>query len=179
MEENTAGSPDFCIRRADAADVFLLQTLGSQTFTETFAPHNSVENLKEYLLRAFDQRKLELELSDIYSEIYFLEQKNIALGYLKINFGASQTELQDETAMEIERIYVLEAQHRKNIGQKLLNHAIAIAKQNNKRYIWLGVWQHNHKAVHFYKKNGFITFDTHIFKMGDDEQTDWLMRRDL
>ena len=31
-------------------------------------------------------------------------------------------------------------------------------------------------AVEFYKKNGFVEFDKHIFKLGDDLQTDIMMK---
>ncbi|WP_243428090.1 GNAT family N-acetyltransferase [Clostridium rhizosphaerae] len=54
--------------------------------------------------------------------------------------------------------------------------AIEIGKINNLNYIWLGVWEHNVAAIRFYEKQGFVKFDTHIFKLGDDEQTDNLMK---
>jgi ribosomal protein S18 acetylase RimI-like enzyme len=40
--------------------------------------------------------------------------------------------------------------------------------------LWLGVWESNHKALAFYKKNNFISFDTHTFTMGEEVQTDLL-----
>ena len=43
-------------------------------------------------------------------------------------------------------------------------------------YVWLGVWEENVRALNFYKKNGFIEFDKHIFKLGEDEQTDIMMK---
>ena len=97
----------------------------------------------------------------------------------KINFGQSQTELQDDTALEIERIYVLKEFHGKKVGQVLYEKAIEIAKQKNAHYVWLGVWEENPRAISFYKKNGFVEFDKHIFKLGDDEQTDIMMKLKL
>ena len=96
-----------------------------------------------------------------------------------MNFGQSQTELQDDKALEIERIYVLKEFHGKNVGQILYNKAIEIAKQNKADYVWLGVWEENPRAIAFYKKNGFVEFDKHIFKLGDDEQTDIMMKLKL
>ncbi len=46
-----------------------------------------------------------------------------------------------------------------------------------KKSIWLGVWEENPKAIRFYEKNGFVPFSRHIFKMGDEEQTDIMMRK--
>ena len=98
---------------------------------------------------------------------------------LKRNFGHSQTELNDNEALEIERIYVLKDFQGKKIGQKLYEKAVEVAKQNKVKYIWLGVWEKNQKAIDFYEKNGFVPFDKHIFVLGDDEQTDIMMEMEL
>ncbi|WP_409516693.1 hypothetical protein [Empedobacter sp.] len=37
----------------------------------------------------------------------------------------------------------------------------------------------NISAINFYLKNGFEKFDQHIFRLGDDEQIDYLMRLKL
>jgi ribosomal protein S18 acetylase RimI-like enzyme len=99
------------------------------------------------------------------------------IGYLKLNTGHSQTELKDSRAVEIERIYVSKAFHGKNIGQLLYEKAIRSAREKKAEYVWLGVWEENTKAIGFYKKNGFVEFDKHIFRLGDDEQTDIMMRK--
>ena len=83
---------------------------------------------------------------------------------------------QHENAMEIERIYVLSSFHGKKVGQFLYEHAIQIARDKNVRFVWLGVWEENPRAIQFYKKNGFVEFDKHIFKLGDDLQTDIMMK---
>ena len=48
-----------------------------------------------------------------------------------------------------------------------------------KTYLWLGVWEKNDKAISFYKKNGFYEFGKHTFIIGEDKQTDFVMRKDL
>jgi len=35
------------------------------------------------------------------------------------------------------------------------------------------------RAIGFYKKNGFSEFDKHIFRLGNDEQTDIMMKLKL
>ena len=39
-----------------------------------------------------------------------------------------------------------------------------------------GVWDQNVNAIKFYERNGFRPFNTHSFVLGDDDQTDILMR---
>lgn len=135
--------------------------------------------MAKYLNDGFSSERLMAELNDISSKFYFALLDNDVIGYLKLNVGQSQTELQDDKALEIERIYVLKKFHGKKVGQLLYNKAMEVAEQQKVNYVWLGVWEKNPRAISFYKKNGFIEFDKHIFKLGDDEQTDIMMKLKL
>jgi ribosomal protein S18 acetylase RimI-like enzyme len=167
---------EILVKKISIKDLAQLQKIGISTFSETFAEHNSKEDLEKYLKESFAADKLIAELENPDAAFYFAEVDDTVIGYLKINFGDAQTELKDNKAVEIERIYVLQAYHGKKIGQLLFNKAIEIAKEHQAHYVWLGVWEENHKALQFYKKNGFVQFDTHIFKLGNDEQTDIMMK---
>jgi len=167
------------IERAQTTEIDQLQKIGTQTFYETFATSNSEENMQNYLAESFSHERLTNELNDLNSEFYFAKVNDEVIGYLKLNFGVSQTELRDDKALEIERIYVLKEFHGKKVGQLLYNKAIEIAKEKNADFVWLGVWEENPRAISFYKKNGFVEFDKHIFTLGDDEQTDIMMKLKL
>lgn len=167
------------IKKISLNEIDQLQKIGRQTFQETFSDSNSEENMKNYLEEGFSSEKLTAELNNKDSEFYFATLENNVIGYLKVNFGESQTELKDSKALEIERIYVSKEFHGKKIGQLLYDKAIEIAKQKNSEYVWLGVWEENLRALSFYRKNGFVEFDKHIFKLGDDEQTDLMMKLKL
>ena len=132
--------------------------------------------MKKYLEEDFSLERLTEQLNNKNSEFYFAELEDKIIGYLKLNFSNSQTEIKDDKAVEIERIYVLKEFHGKKVGQVLYEKAIEIAKQLNADYIWLGVWEENPRAIKFYKKNGFIEFDKHIFKLGTEQQTDIMMK---
>ncbi len=160
-------------------DLEKLQKIGRKTFEETFSESNSEENMRNYLEEGFSKEKLIAELKNKDSEFYFAILKDEVIGYLKVNFGESQTELKDNKALEIERIYVSKEFHGKSVGQILYDKAIEIAKQKGSEYVWLGVWEENPRAISFYKKNGFVEFDKHIFRLGDDEQTDIMMKMKL
>lgn len=153
-----------------------LQLIGKQTFCETFSESNTAENMMYYLENSFSLDKITAELNDKNSVFYFAKIDEKVVGYLKLNFGQSQTELKNEKSIEIERIYVLKEFHGKKVGQILYDKAIEIAKRKEADFVWLGVWENNPRAIHFYKKNGFREFDTHVFKLGDDEQTDIMMK---
>ena len=171
------------LKKLSIANVAQLQKIGMATFSETFTEFNTTENLNKYLVESFSIEKLSSEINNTHSEFYLalddVKDDTNAIGYLKVNFGESQTELKDSKSLEIERIYVLKEYQGKNVGQLLYQKALTIAKQSNVEYIWLGVWEKNVRAINFYKKNGFVTFDTHIFKLGDEQQTDFMMKLEL
>ena len=170
---------DIEIKRITINELAQLQKIGRQTFQETFSDSNSDENMKSYLENGFSSEKLTSELNNKDSEFYFATLEDNVIGYLKVNFGASQTELKDNKSLEIERIYVSKEFHGKKVGQLLYDKAIEVARQKNTEYVWLGVWEENLRALSFYRKNGFVEFDKHIFKLGNDEQTDIMMKLKL
>ena len=135
--------------------------------------------MQNYLNENLSQEKLLEELKNNDSQFYFAEIDGEIAGYLKVNFGDSQTELKDNKSLEIERIYVVRDYHGKGIAQALYAKAIEIANSLDSEYIWLGVWEENARAISFYKKNGFVEFDKHLFKLGNDEQTDIMMKLKL
>lgn len=165
--------------KASSEDLDILQKVGKETFYETFAKYNPEEAMQNYLEKSFAIKKLSEELNNPHSQFFIAWEEDIPLGYLKINSGDAQTKLTDENALEIERIYVKSAYQGKKVGQLLYNKALEIAEAMNCPYIWLGVWESNEKAVSFYRKNGFEEFGTHIFTLGNDKQTDLLMRKIL
>jgi len=169
----------FQITKIGIEEAQQLQKIGKQTFYETFSKNNTEENMQSYLDKAFALDTIITELTDVNSEFYFAKLEDAIIGYLKLNFGQSQTELKEEKALEIERIYVLAAYHGQKVGQLLYNKAIEIAKAKKVNYVWLGVWEENLRAINFYKKNGFIAFDKHVFKLGEDEQMDIMMKLTL
>lgn len=167
------------IKKITLNDVGQLQKIARQTFFETFSAGNTEENMTKYLQENLSIKNLSVELEEINSEQYFAILEGNVIGYLKLNFGNAQTELKGHKSIEIERIYVLKEFQGKNIGQQLYKKAIDIAMEKNADYVWLGVWAQNPRAISFYKKNGFIEFDKHIFKLGEDEQTDIMMKLEL
>lgn len=167
------------IRRVTLNDIQTLQQISRDTFSETFSENNDVENMNKYLEEGFATDKLSQEVSNPASQFYFAILDDQVIGYLKLNTGNAQTEGEAEEALEIERIYVLSEYLGKKVGQLLYAKAMQIADELKSTYVWLGVWEENQRAIRFYEKNGFVAFDRHIFKLGEDEQTDIMMKKIL
>ncbi|MFV5691919.1 GNAT family N-acetyltransferase [Flavobacterium sp. LT1R49] len=164
------------IRKATLSDLEAIQKIATQTFMETFAAVNTPENIANYVAENFNSEQVASELNNANSRFYLATSGNEILGYLKINFGDAQTETINKNALEVHRIYVSQAFHGKNVGQLLIDKVKKIGQETGVDYIWLGVWEENHRALRFYSKNGFVEFDKHVFILGNEEQTDLLMQ---
>ena len=165
--------------KLNSGDVKELEKISRQTYFDAFSGENSPENMQAYLDSSLSEEKLLEELKEPKSEFYFAKVNHKTIGYFKLNFGGAQTELRENNAMELERIYVIREFQGKKMGQVLLNKALKIAKENQMDYVWLGVWEKNEGAIRFYERNGFSITGSHPFRMGDEIQTDLIMKLPL
>lgn len=167
------------IRRCKGKDVFLLQEMSVQTYYETFGGSSTIEDMQQYLDGAYNTRKLMDELKNPNTLFFFALWDGELAGYMKLNLPQAQSDINDPESMEIERFYIAKRFQRKKLGSKLMGKAMEVAREQNKTYLWLGVWENNYRAQRFYRKMGFQIFGKHPFQMGSKTETDLLMRKDL
>src|SRR6218665_2223300 len=132
--------PVITLVKASPADAETLLNLSRKTFFDAFSHQNDVVNMEIYAAKAFTLTKIKEELNNPDSAFYFAYLTDHIVGYLKMNTGDAQTEFKEDTALEIERIYVLQDHHGKNIGSQLIDFAIETATEKQFKYVWLGVW---------------------------------------
>lgn len=165
--------------KVDTSNVTLLRELSIITFVATYAHYNTEENMQNYIADNFSVDKFSTDITSGCSDYYFAMEGEIAIGYIKVNYALAQTDINDAESLELERIYVLKEHQGKKAGQFLLNAAVNIAKDTGLKYLWLGVWDKNTNAQVFYAKNNFRPFGKHVFMLGDDEQLDILLKKDI
>lgn len=167
------------IRPVQLEDLGLLKQLAEQTFIETFAHDNSPEQLEDFFHQAYSEPVLKAELENPETKIDFLIYHDQVVGFLKLNWGQAQTEQILDRAFEIQRLYILKEYQGKGLGRFLMDYAMKMAQESGNNWVWLGVWEHNHKAQALYKAYGFERFGQHDFPVGDKIDTDWLLRKAL
>lgn len=145
-------------RQCDSTDLETLVLISKATFSDAFEKDNDPDDFQAYLQKAFGSKQLSKELSNKNCLFYFVYDDKELVGYFKLNTASAQTDVHDPNAMEIERIYVLSGHQGKKIGSWMLQEIISKAKQLCKQFIWLGVWEHNPKAIRFYQNHGFVKF---------------------
>ncbi|HXL80747.1 MAG TPA: GNAT family N-acetyltransferase [Pyrinomonadaceae bacterium] len=165
------------VRRGKANDASLLAELGARTFSETFAPDNTAEDMTAYLAASFNPTQQAAELADPDCLFLIAETNSFVVGYAMLRFGNVLDSVTGDTPIELVRLYVSQESLGSGVGAALMKACINEAKQRGYETLWLGVWEHNHRARTFYRKWNFYEVGTHIFQLGDDPQTDILMQR--
>lgn len=141
-------------RQCTIDDLPILTSFSRELYFDTFKGLCSPEDMDTYLNEAFTTEKIRLELENSHSAFYFLFGDKQLVGYIKLNEAEAQSDLSDPDSLELERIYVSKVVQETGLGSFLMNQAVGIAKQKRKKYLWLGVWEKNIKAIAFYRKHG-------------------------
>lgn len=163
------------IFKAEIEHAKWLQEISCQTFKESYATYNTEEDMEAYIKEYFNETSLKYSINDKQTLFYLAKEANEIVAYIKTNFKSIPNASLQGKGIELERIYVLKSCIGKGLGDLLLQKAIKVAIENQCDYLWLGVWEHNIRAISFYKKNGFQIIGEHQFLLGKDVQKDHLM----
>ena len=163
-------APQVQVRRCTAQDAAVLAQVCAETFQDTFAADNTAKDMEVFLAESYSPQVLAAELATV---------DGIPAAYLKTNVGKAQTEPVEgrisQPSLEVQRIYVRLPYKRRGLGARLMGVALDEARAPAPAPIWLGVWERNTAALAFYERLGFTRFGEHVFQVGSDAQTDYLM----
>lgn len=168
-------SSAFTLRIAAFEDASLLATFGARAFRDAFGEDNAPKDMEAYLAAAFSVEQMEAELKDPASTFLLAYDGGAVVGYAKIKEGEAPACVTGPSPVELVRIYVAQSAIGRGYGGRLMSACLEEAKKRGGATLWLGVWQQNERAIRFYERWTFRKVGTQIFKLGEDEQRDWVM----
>jgi ribosomal protein S18 acetylase RimI-like enzyme/quercetin dioxygenase-like cupin family protein len=174
-----AVAPKAIVRVAQSHDAPAIAALAERIFVRTFGPDNTPENMSAYVASAFgeDIQRREIETPD---NRYLLVDIDGALGaFALLRRGATDPAVDGAAPVQVERLYVDHDYHGRGIAHQLMDACIEHARAMGGETLWLGVWERNPRAIRFYEKCGFTDVGSQTFVLGDDPQTDRVMKRAL
>ncbi len=159
----------------------LLADLSRQTFADTFSSYNKPEDMQLFLDKQFSREQLMAETDEPDNYFFIAWQDGEPLGYMRLRYWETQPYscLPSEPTVEITRLYATQSAIGKGVGKAMMQFALDFAASKMVNQVWLGVWEHNERALQFYHKWGFERKGDHEFLLGTDLQTDWLMAKEL
>ena len=162
-------------RDATPADGPALDAMAQAIWIETFAHGVSAEDAATYLAQAYGPSgKLIADLASGAARFRLAVADGRIVGYAKLN--PPWLPDAEPGAMQLSQIYVTSDQHGTGVGKVLLDWAITTAREDGAAALLLTVWEENHRAVAFYRRNGFEHVGDYAFAVGSQIDTDHIMR---
>lgn len=166
---------DLIIRETVPAEAALIAQLARQSFSETFAAHNTPSDLAQFLDAAYGESQQAKELADPAWTTLLALVGNQPAGFAQLRRDTLEACVKGPKTVELNRLYVLQAHHGAGVGAGLMAEVITRARQEGFQTLWLGVWEHNPRGLAFYRKWGFEQVGSHVFQVGSDPQTDLIL----
>jgi len=169
----------FTVRAGTIADARTLTDFAWRVFVATFGAANNPDDLAVYLAEAFGETQQAVELADPSRVVLLMEHAETLVAYAMLRVGIADPLVTGARPIEIQRFYVDHPWHGRRVAERLMACCIESARAREADVIWLGVWEHNPRAIRFYGKQGFVDVGSHPFLVGTDWQTDRVMMRGL
>lgn len=167
------------IRPARPGDARRLADLAEATFRIAFAHANSAEHMARHCTDSYGAAIQAREIADPDRLSLLCEDRGELVGYAQLHWAAAPACVAASRPGEIQRLYVIEAWHGKGVAQALMAASLDALARRGSDVAWLGVWEHNPRAIAFYAKSGYTTVGEHVFELGGDPQRDVVMIRPL
>jgi ribosomal protein S18 acetylase RimI-like enzyme len=167
------------IREATISDLPKLRALAISVFTVTFEKANNPNDFKAFMDEAYSEAQMRKELAEPGAVYLIAEDGEHFAGYARVRENNEVDNDLGKNHLELQRLYADIPWQGKGVAKALMDACEKIARDRGKDWIWLGVWEHNPKAQHYYHKHGYERFSEHSFMLGNDKQTDWLMRKKI
>lgn len=167
------------MRRGVPDDAAELSRFAARTFEETFAYSTAPSNMSAFLAQTYSEAQQRAELEDPRTTTLIAEADGQVIGYAQVRWAEAPECVSGEDVVELRRFYVDRPFHGRGIAAPLMDAAERAARELGGRRLWLGVFQHNERAIAFYTRRGFARAGEQVFRLGEDEQSDFIMAKDL
>jgi diamine N-acetyltransferase len=167
------------IRSAHRGDALALAALAERTFRATFAVGSSAVHMERHCRCSYGEDLQAAEIADAQVRTLLAHRDAELAGFAQLRLAGPAPACVVAPAMEIQRLYVDHAWHGQGVAAALMSALLALAAQQGGTRIWLGVWEHNPRAIAFYGKFGFRVVGAHDFDLGGDLQRDLVMQLSL
>jgi GNAT superfamily N-acetyltransferase len=171
---------NWIFRPAVDADAAGLSELAERTFRDAFSELNTAENMDLYCASAFSPAVQAAEIANADIRTVVAESDGRLVAFAQVHLRSNPPGcVPVSPSVELRRIYVERSFHGAGLARDLMAHVLDAAVAHGAAVVWLGVWEHNPRAIRFYQGFGFSDVGDHVFVVGADPQRDLVMVRSL
>jgi GNAT superfamily N-acetyltransferase len=171
------------VRRAQASDASALAQLARQTFIDTYGALTDPEDVRLHCEKNFGiaQQTAEINNPDYAVILIWQQQELIAFAQVvrRPLPDSAEVEVQVQDAIALFRYYVKKEWHGKGVAQVLMQAVEQAAREFAATHLWLGMWEHNARALAFYQKVGFAHVGWMDYHFGSKVERDYVLLKRL
>ncbi len=161
------------IRDATLGDGQALADIGRETFFETFGHLYPKEDADYFAQERFSLARTRQDIGEAGRFIKLAFEGQALMGFLDCGPVKLPIDSPVDSGLEVYRLYLRAPAHGRGLAQTLMDIAIAWAREQGAKSLFLGVYCDNARAQAFYRKYGFEIIGAYQFKVGntlDDER---------
>jgi len=179
----------FKVRKALLQDAPQIASVGIRTWTETFGHSVEPHELTAFLEEAYSLEATTKDISDPKKDFFVATTAHpdvnggeVIAGFALLTRGTTEPclkHLPTSKTIELQRIYIQSDYQGQGVAKLLSLQLEDIARKEGYTYMWLGVWEENHRAHRVYERFGYNKMGSHDFDVGGNVQLDWIMVKEL
>jgi ribosomal protein S18 acetylase RimI-like enzyme len=176
-------------RVASPADADEVAALAARTFALACPPSTPAAAIAEHIRTMLSPARFRAHLADPAHRVVLAEVDGRPVGYTMVVAAPPADPdvagaLRLRPAIELSKVYVEAGSHGVGVARPLMAETLRIARElagarGRDAGIWLGVNEHNARAIRFYERSGFRVVGTRSFRLSDAIETDHVMERPL
>jgi GNAT superfamily N-acetyltransferase len=164
-------------RPATPDDAALIADLFERAFVETFGHLYRPEDLAAFLAQ-LSPEGFRGELVDPAYHFLLAFEGDAAAGFCKLGPLTLPVEPEGH-AIELRQLYLLKPWYGRGIAPVLMGWALAEARRQGARTVYLTVYTDNHRAQAFYRRYGFTYVAPYAFMVGEQADADEIWKLEL
>ncbi|MBF4621751.1 GNAT family N-acetyltransferase [Clavibacter sp. VKM Ac-2542] len=178
-------------RVASPADADEVAALAARTFALACPPTTTAEAIAEHIRTVLSPSRFRAHLADPAHRVVLAKVDGRPVGYTMVVAAppadadvAGALRLRPE--VELSKVYLEQGSHGTGVARPLMAETLRVARElagergrDVEAGIWLGVNEHNARAIRFYERSGFRIVGTRSFRLSDAVETDHVMEQAL
>jgi len=172
------------VRRAVAADAAELARVAAITFPLACPPSTTEQAKADFIATTLSETAFGGYLAAADHILLLASVDGASAGYTMLVTGEPYDAdvrgvVTARPTVELSKVYVMPEQHGTGVAAALMEASLAAARDSGAVSIWLGVNNENVRANRFYEKSGFEVVGMKKFRLGEVDEEDFVMVRDL
>lgn len=172
------------VRRARVEDAGIVAAVAAETFEMACPPGTRREDIEAFIAANLSESRFSDYLGGSTHTILLADVNGEIAGYTMLISGEPAdpdvaAAVKGRPTIELSKCYVRAGFHGHGVASTLMEASVGVAREVEAVSVWLGVNEHNARAIRFYEKSGFAKVGRKGFYVGEELHDDFVLEKRL